>query len=273
MESHYQKEVRTSMTYLYPLFSGSSGNCTLVSSKGGTVLVDAGVSCKAIVGALTELSFSPEALNGILITHEHSDHIKGLSVFTKRYKLPIYSSREVLDYLVRHSCVHPDCPLFEIASPTEVGGMLVIPFDTPHDSVHSLGFRIETEDGHSIGIATDLGAVTDTVRTGLAGCSLVMLESNYDSAMLQCSSYPYHLKRRISGRRGHLENQDCASYLVELAKSGATQFVLCHLSKENNMPELALQTAYAKMSEAGIGAAEFSLQAARRSEPSPAVAL
>ena len=261
------------MTYLYPLFSGSSGNCTLVSSKGGTVLVDAGVSCKAIVGALTELSFSPEALNGILITHEHSDHIKGLSVFTKRYKLPIYRSREVLDYLVRHSCVHPDCSLFEIASPTEVGGMLVIPFDTPHDSVHSLGFRIETEDGHSIGIATDLGAVTDTVRTGLAGCSLVMLESNYDSAMLQCSSYPYHLKRRISGRRGHLENQDCASYLVELAKSGATQFVLCHLSKENNMPELALQTAYAKMSEAGIGAAEFSLQAARRSEPSPAVAL
>ena len=105
------------MTYLYPLFSGSSGNCTLVSSKGGTVLVDAGVSCKAIVGALTELSFSPEALNGILITHEHSDHIKGLSVFTKRYKLPIYSSREVLDYLVRHSCVHPDCSLFEIASP------------------------------------------------------------------------------------------------------------------------------------------------------------
>ena len=258
---------------LCSIASGSSGNCIFAGTDTTSLLIDTGISGKRIEEGLNEIGHTTKEADGILVTHEHSDHIKGLSVFTKRYKLPIYSSREVLDYLVRHSCVHPDCPLFEIASPTEVGGMLVIPFDTPHDSVHSLGFRIETEDGHSIGIATDLGAVTDTVRTGLAGCSLVMLESNYDSAMLQCSSYPYHLKRRISGRRGHLENQDCASYLVELAKSGATQFVLCHLSKENNIPELALQTAYAKMSEAGIGAAEFSLQAARRSEPSPAVAL
>ncbi len=261
------------MTNLYPLFSGSSGNCTLVSSSGGAVLVDAGVSCKAIVGALSQISFPPERINGILVTHEHTDHIKGLAVFTKRFRLPVYSSREVLEYLRDGGHVHPDSPLYEIDSPTEVGGMLVTPFDTPHDSVHSLGFRIDTEDGRSIGIATDLGAVTEPVRAGLAGCDLAMLESNYDSAMLQCSAYPYQLKRRISGRRGHLENEECARQLVELAKEGTQRFVLCHLSRENNMPEIAMQTVYAKMAEAGIGAAEFSLQAARRSEPSPAVAL
>lgn len=261
------------MTNLYPLFSGSSGNCTLISSGKGAVLVDAGVSCRAIINALSQLSFPPEKLNGILITHEHTDHIKGLSVFTKRFQLPIYSSREVLEYLQDGGYVHPNCPLFEISAPTEVGGMLVTPFDTPHDSVHSLGFRIDTPDGRSIGIATDLGAVTEPVKAGLSGCDLAMLEANYDSAMLQCSPYPYQLKRRISGRRGHLENEECATQLVELAKKGTRRFVLCHLSRENNMPEIALQTVYAKMAEAGIGAAEFSLQAARRSEPSPAVAL
>ena len=261
------------MTKFYPLFSGSSGNCTLVSSGRGSVLIDAGVSYKAIIGALDQINVEPKDINGILITHEHIDHIKGLSVFTKRFPLPVYSSREVLEYLQNGNYVHPDCPLYEIASPTEVGGMLVTPFDTPHDSVHSLGFRIDTEDGHSIGIATDLGYITDQVRTGLAGCDWAMLESNYDSAMLQCSAYPYYLKRRISGRHGHLENQECASQLAELAQKGTKRFVLCHLSKENNMPEIALQTVYAKMAEVGIGAAEFSLQAARRSEPSPVVAL
>lgn len=261
------------MAKLYPLFSGSSGNCTLVSSGKGSILVDAGVSCKAILGALGQINVSPDKINGILITHEHSDHIKGLSIFTKRFPLPVYSSREVLEYLQDGNYVHPDCPLYEISSPIEVGGMLVTPFDTPHDSVHSLGFRIDTDKGHSIGIATDLGYITDGVRAGLSGCDLVMLESNYDSAMLQCSRYPYYLKRRISSKHGHLENQACARQLAELAQNGTNRFVLCHLSKENNMPEVALQTVYAAMAEIGIGATEFSLQAARRSEPSPAIAL
>ena len=261
------------MTSFQPLFSGSSGNCTLVTSGGGALLIDAGVSCRAITGALAQTGVSPGSLDGILITHEHSDHIKGLAVFTKRYPIPVYGSRQVLEFLAEGGYVHPGVPLVEISSSTQIGGMTVTPFDTSHDSVHSLGFRIETEDGYSIGIATDLGTVTEPVQAGLAGCDLVMLESNYDEGMLACSGYPYQLKRRISSRKGHLENKACADELAELAKGGTRRFVLCHLSRENNLPELALQTVYAKMEEIGLQAAEYTIQAARRDEPSPAVRL
>ncbi|MBQ8917581.1 MAG: MBL fold metallo-hydrolase, partial [Oscillospiraceae bacterium] len=179
------------------LYSGSSGNSMVVSSGGASLLVDAGVSCRSIVSALSQADVLPKELSGILVTHEHVDHIKGLAVLTKRFKIPVYSSVEVLEYLQDNNCVAPDCPMYELSSPMEVGGMLVTPFDTPHDSVHSLGFRVDTSDGKSIGIATDLGAVTDQVKAGLTGCDIAMLESNYDCAMLACSAYPYYLKRRI----------------------------------------------------------------------------
>lgn len=261
------------MTIFQPLFSGSSGNCSLIKNNGGALLVDAGVSSRSIVSALSQADTLPRDINGILVTHEHVDHIKGLAVLTKRFKIPVYSSVEVLEYLQDHNFVAPDCPLYEISSPMEVGGMLVTPFDTPHDSVHSLGFRIDTSDGASIGIATDLGAVTDQVKAGLTGCDITMLESNYDSSMLACSAYPYYLKRRIQSGRGHLDNLDCAEELAELIKQGNKRFVLCHLSKENNIPELALQTVYARMAQEGIAAGDFELCAARRSEPTPQLIL
>ena len=124
-----------------------------------------------------------------------------------------------------------------------------------------------------IGIATDLGAVTEQVRAGLTGCDIAMLESNYDSSMLACSAYPYYLKRRIQSGRGHLDNLDCAEELVKLIKQGTKRFVLCHLSKENNIPELALQTVYGRMAQEGISAGDFELCAARRSEPTPQLIL
>ena len=261
------------MTIFQPLFSGSSGNCSLIRNQGGALLVDAGVSCRSIVSALAQADILPRDLNGILVTHEHVDHIKGLAVLTKRFKIPVYASLEVLEYLQDNNCVSPDCPLYELSSPMEVGGMLVTPFDTPHDSVHSLGFRIDTSDGASIGIATDLGAVTEQVKAGLTGCDVAMLESNYDSSMLACSPYPYYLTRRIQSGRGHLDNLDCAEELAELIKQGTKRFVLCHLSKENNIPELALQTVYARMAQEGIAAGDFELCAARRSEPTPQLIL
>lgn len=265
------------MTAFQPLYSGSSGNCSLVKggvcASGGALLIDAGVSCRAILAALEQANILPRQLSGILITHEHVDHIKGLAVFTKRFKTPVYASLEVLEYLQDGGYISPDCPLYELSSPMEVGGMLVTPFDTPHDSVHSLGFRIDTPKGSSIGVATDLGTVTDQVRAGLIGCDVAMLESNYDNTMLECSSYPYYLKRRIMSGKGHLDNLDCAGELAELVKLGSRRFVLCHLSRENNIPELALQTVYARLAEEGIAATDFELQAARRSEPSPELQL
>lgn len=265
------------MTVFQPLYSGSSGNCSLVKTgvcaSDGALLIDAGVSCRSILVALEQANVLPRQLSGILVTHEHVDHIKGLAVLTKRFKIPVYASLEVLEYLQDGNYVSAACPLYEISSPMEIGGMLVTPFDTPHDSVHSLGFRIDTSDGVSIGIATDLGVVTDQVKAGLTGCDLAVLESNYDSAMLACSSYPYYLKRRIQSGRGHLDNLDCAEELAELIKQGTRRFVLCHLSKENNIPELALQTVYGRMAQDGIAAGEFELCAAQRSEPSPEIIL
>ena len=253
--------------------SGSSGNCTYIGSDHTKILIDAGISGKKIEEGLAELKLTGNDIDALFITHEHVDHIKGLAVLTKRFKIPVYSSLEVLEYLQDNNCVSPDCPLYEISSPMEVGGMLVTPFDTPHDSVHSLGFRIDTAEGSSIGIATDLGAVTDQVRAGLTGCDIAMLESNYDSSMLACSAYPYYLKRRIQSGRGHLDNLDCAEELAKLIKQGTKRFVLCHLSKENNIPELALQTVYGRMAQEGIAAGDFELCAARRSEPTPQLIL
>lgn len=265
------------MTVFQPLFSGSSGNCSLVKNNicagGGALLVDAGVSCRSILAALDQADILPRQLSGILVTHEHIDHIKGLAVLTRRFKIPVYASVEVLEYLQDGNYISPECPMYEISSPMEIGGMLVTPFDTPHDSVHSLGFRIDTAEGISIGIATDLGAVTDQVKAGLTGCDLAVLESNYDNSMLACSSYPYYLKRRIQSKQGHLDNLDCAEELAELIRQGTKRFILCHLSKENNFPELALQTVYGRMAQEGISAGDFELLAARRSEPSPEMIL
>lgn len=265
------------MTVFQPLYSGSSGNCSLVTNDlcghGGALLIDAGVSCRAILEGLSQAQVQPCQLSGILITHEHSDHIKGLRVFAKRFRTPVYASPEVLAYLQQENYLPEDYPAFALSEPAEISGMLVSPFDTPHDSVHSLGFRIDTAQGKSIGIATDLGTVTESVRAGLMGCDLAMVESNYDASMLECSSYPYYLKRRIRGNYGHLDNLGCAEELAELAKAGTRQFVLCHLSEENNLPELALQTVYGRLAQDGISAGDFRLQAACRQLPSPQMIL
>ena len=241
------------MARFCPLFSGSSGNSYYIGSSHAGILIDAGRSAKQMVQMLDTCGLEPKAVQAILITHEHSDHIKGLRVFASRFHIPVYASAGTLSALLQMGCLEGDFPVEEI-SPDGVmcAGMLIQPFRTPHDSAESVGYRVFTADGRSAAVSTDLGYMTDTVRAALCGADLVAIESNHDIGMLQNGPYPYPLKRRILSRTGHLSNLACADELYSLAERGTTRFVLAHLSAENNTPELAYQTSVCSLSLCGM---------------------
>lgn len=258
------------MAKVCPLYSGSSGNATFVGNSEGGVLIDAGVSCKSIKTALEAIGQSIETIRAIFITHEHIDHIRGLKILLKYYSIPVFASAGTLDYLEEMDYLSPGSAVQVVSPEGEyISGMVVRPFRTPHDAAESLGFSIETGDERRICIATDLGHITDEVRASLMGCDLAVIESNYDKHMLECGSYPYSLKRRILGKTGHLSNDHCAQELLSLANNGTTRFFLAHLSKENNIPELALQTAVNELACGGLTRGEdYLLEVASRSTPS-----
>lgn len=241
------------MAKFFTIASGSSGNSSFVGASGEGILIDFGVSCRNVTSALKNRGIDPDSLSGILITHEHSDHIKGLSVFLKNHRVPLYASAPVLSYLSSNGLVPAGSVLKEIDEHGEIiGKMLVKPFKTSHDSVGSFGYSITTPDEHRISVCTDTGYITDDAREHLLGSEVVLMESNYDNGMLDFGPYPYHLKRRIKGPAGHLSNTDCAVFLSELIKSGAKHIVLGHLSKENNTPDVALQTCISELSLSGL---------------------
>ncbi len=258
------------MTEFCTLASSSSGNCAFLKADGESFLIDAGISCRAIVNGLKLLNAQPNELNAVFITHEHSDHIKGLKVFLKNYKIPVYSTPEVLNYLAKNDLVPADAVLREMKdNRCDDFSAQIISFDTPHDSVHSVGYRIHTKSG-AVGIATDLGYMSDEVRENLYGCKTILIESNYDRAMLECGSYPYYLKRRIMSDRGHLCNDDCAGQLYTFIENSAEHILLGHISRENNLPHLAYATAVQALSECGAREnTDFTVVAAPASEMSP----
>ena len=253
------------MVKVCPLFSGSSGNSTYIEYQNRGILVDAGRNCKTILNSLAKIDVDPQKIEGILITHDHSDHTKALPVLTKKMKAPIYATQETIDY-IRFTQGELQAPMYPINGIMELAGMKISPFDTPHDAEHSVGFRI-TAGERNIGYATDLGEVTGMVRKGIEGCDLVILESNYEERLLSVSQYPYYLKQRIKSNRGHLSNKQCAELAVELAKTGTKRFVLSHLSSENNTPDIARQTTYAALKENGFNEnVDFTLTTANRSD-------
>lgn len=256
------------MSLFCPLYSGSSGNSLYLKSGSTSILIDLGVSCRAAVTALAQLDVVPSDLNGILITHEHSDHMKGLAVFLKKADVPVYASAAVLEYIEDNIPIPAHSRLIPITTKNfSIGDVSILPFSTPHDSVGSLGYRICTAEGKYLGIATDLGEFTDEVSQGLEGCNLVLLESNYDEAMMMVSPYPYYLKRRIMSQNGHLSNIDCAQAIVKLAQKGTEHFVLGHLSINNNMQPLAYQATQAALYEQGLSeGSDYTLQVAKRKE-------
>lgn len=255
------------MILFAPLCSGSSGNCTYIGTKKEGVLVDAGASAKSILAALGDLGVESGAVRAILVTHDHNDHIRGLRVLTKRLRAPVCSTVETLEGILDTGNLSPGAQTLELSSRMELAGMEITPFDTPHDVAHSVGFRIRAGE-RTIGYATDLGEVTPEIWQGLAGADLVLLESNYEPRLLEISSYPYYLRRRIASGHGHLSNPECADTVRRLAQTGTARFVLAHLSKENNTPELAAGAALAALAEAGMEEGrDFLLTVANRLVP------
>ena len=252
------------------LFSGSSGNSTYLGCKEQGALIDAGASCKAILSALRQRELVQESIGAIVLTHEHSDHVKGVRVLLKTLQVPLYAPKETLEYLAEKNQLPSGCQVQEITAgqPFEAAGMWFTPFDTSHDAAASCGYRVQLPDERVVSVATDLGYISPEVHQGISGSDLVLLEANYDSAMLQCSAYPYLLKRRIASQSGHLSNTDCAKEALALVRQGTGRLVLGHLSKENNMPLLAYETVNAELKAAGMQQGkDYLLQVAERSGP------
>ena len=228
------------MARLYPLFSSSSGNCTYVGSREAGILIDNGVSFTRLKKALEINGLSLSAVKAIFITHEHSDHIKGLDMITKKTSIPVFAQEITMEYLLGKNVLHGE--YYEIKQGVEISGYRVEPFATSHDTPQSCGYKITLPDGKTAAVCTDLGYVSEEVENALTGTDCVLLESNYDIEMLRGGDYPYYLKTRIFGNTGHLSNKDSGAFASRLIGSGTTRIILGHLSQHNNTPEIAEET-------------------------------
>jgi len=231
------------MAKVCQLFSGSSGNSIFISYKDTKILVDAGVSAKRIITALDEIGESADELNAIFITHEHIDHTSGLRVLASRHHIPVFADSAVIEKMANENLINEKVEIYSLEESLGLEGCDVIPFKLSHDSVSCHGYRFNLANGRSIGVCTDTGYVTEEARKTLCGSDLVFLESNHEITMLQNGSYPYYLKKRILSDRGHLSNLASSEFAAELVSSGTTRLVLAHLSRENNLPHIARETA------------------------------
>lgn len=231
------------VTKVCALRSGSSGNSLFVTSGSTRLLIDAGVPGRDIERALAAIDEDAHQLDGILVTHEHTDHMSGIGVLMRRYHLPLYVNQATWQAMrpnigkINETLVH----IHPTGSTFEVGDLSVQSFATSHDAADPVAYRLETDRG-AVAVFTDTGWPDPRLLESLAGSRLVFVEANYDPAMLAAGHYPQYLKQRIAGQLGHLSNQDSAQAVTALLSTGSTHFVLSHLSKENNYPELAYMT-------------------------------
>ena len=230
------------MAKICPLFSSSSGNSTYIGAESGGILIDVGVSARKLISALNEKSIEIDNITGIFITHSHYDHISGLLTLTKHHNIPIFASEKTFAELIKCNRL-PAGATINIENCTDVANMEISRFFTSHDSPGSCGYIVKLPNGDRVAVCTDLGYVSEEVRNAITGCKTVVIESNHDISMLNSGPYPIELKMRISSKLGHLSNSACASELSGLVNSGATRFILAHLSEENNRPDIAKTTA------------------------------
>lgn len=257
--------------------SGSSGNCIYIGDKGTNILIDAGISRKRIAEGLLKIGIRPEELDGIFITHEHTDHIQGINMMVKMFDIPVYATGPTLDFIrskdkqgvisMNHLYeVHPDKRI-------KFKNMEITPFSVSHDAACPVCYTINTN-GHKAGVATDLGIYNDYTESHLAGSDILLLEANHDISMLEAGKYPYSLKCRILGSKGHLSNEDSGRLLCRILGKKLKYVFLAHLSKENNYPALAYQAVKCQLwEELGINSLPFHMSVANRDTPSALVNL
>ena len=232
----------------YTLASSSAGNAALVCHNDTHLLIDAGISCRRITQSLAALSLTLDDLDGILITHEHVDHVRGLGTLQKKHAIPLYASfgtAAALDYPA------PYLHAFAADETFAIKDLHVRSFRTSHDAKESVGYRIESSDG-SLAVLTDIGYITDEAHDLALGADMLLLESNHDVVMLKNGGYPYYLKQRILGECGHLSNEAAAEFAVECVRAGTSDILLAHLSDENNSPQLAEYTVGRALQSSGL---------------------
>jgi phosphoribosyl 1,2-cyclic phosphodiesterase len=260
------------------LASGSSGNCTLVSSSRTRLLVDAGLSCRELMRRMALCGEDPRCVDAILVTHEHGDHVGGLHVLAKKLKVPVYITGATHDSYRRWArdstgkrvkLERVEC--FSPGRAFQVADISVMPFTIPHDAIDPVGFTFRSE-GVKLGLCTDLGYMPASVRDHLRGCQVLMIESNHDLELLRGGPYPWAVKQRVMSRVGHLSNDALADFLASDYDGEAEFLILAHLSEKNNHPEIARMTA-----ERALGGQRNFLRnrllLAAQQEPLPAVRL
>ena len=257
--------------HLYSIASGSSGNCIYLGEEDGGILIDAGISRKRIVTGLERKGLSLDDIKAIFITHEHSDHISGLGPVLRKNPIPVYATADTVSAIWEKTNMNNISPeLFHSIRPEEeieAGEMLVRPFSISHDAVDPVCYTVEKQ-GKRAAVATDMGCFDDTIIRVLGQCDSVLIEANHDINMLQVGPYPYSLKMRILGNKGHLSNTSCADLIKEILHKDLKHLVLGHLSRENNFPQLAYRTVLDELEKTETwGTLDTRLMVASRDEP------
>lgn len=224
----------------------------------------AGESAKKITEALNSINIEPSSIDAILVTHEHSDHIKGINTFSKKYNIPVYANEKTWNAMnvQKEKLEKSNIKYFEF-NKFNIGDLCILPFSIPHDAADPCGFNIFYEN-KKMSVATDIGHITTEIIDRLSNSSFILLEANYDNNVLKCSSYPYSLKQRIAGPNGHLSNDIAGKTISYLVEHGLNTVMLGHLSKENNFPELAYKTVVEQLMEKNIKNDSFNLSVATR---------
>lgn len=236
------------MVKIFPLYSGSGGNCTLVQSDNANLLVDVGLGCRATLSALKMYNLSLSDITAIVVTHEHSDHIGGISSFVSHSPVPVYAPGAIADLVAKRATC---CDVSGIADVTEIADLRIDRYECSHDAAACYGYRF-SDGTNSVATVTDTGCVTTGLVDFLAPCDRIQLESNHDVDMLKSGPYPYPLKRRILSDFGHLSNDQATQVLSDLVGSNVKSVILAHLSEHNNTAELAFNNVVNMYADKGL---------------------
>lgn len=256
----------------FSLASGSSGNCYYLGTSEYGILIDAGIGFRIIKKSLKEKGIEIEKIIAVLVTHDHADHIKTVGILGERMNIPVYSTEGVHFGINRSRYVedklYTSRRVIEKETPFMIKDFRITAFQVPHDSVDSVGYFIEYAN-HKFTIATDVGHITDTVGKYIAQANHLVIEANYDETMLVQGSYPAFLKERVASPIGHLSNREAAEFIATHYTPELKNIWLCHLSRDNNHPELAYKTVDTRLYQEGIRVGkDVSLVALKRTNPS-----